>query len=65
MLTMNDLNFFNYISDDEKIRTAKDVLCFIYLLNKVHVLQHLKKYSSAEADLKTWCSDIKSKSVII
>lgn len=65
VLTMNDLNFFNYISDDEKIRTAKDVLCFIYLLNKVHVLQHLKKYSSAEADLKTWCSDIKSKSVII
>ena len=65
VLAMDDFDFFNYISDEEKLRTAKDVLCFIYLLNRVHVLQHLKKYSSAESDLDAWCCEIKSKSVAL
>ena len=65
VLAMDGFDFFNYISDEEKLRTAKDVLCFIYLLNRVHVLQHLKKYSSAESDLDAWCCEIKSKSVAL
>ncbi len=39
---MHDFNFFNLISDAEKRRTAKDILCFIYLLNKKHLLAHLE-----------------------
>lgn len=29
------LDFFTVISDEEKVRTAKDILCFIYLLNNL------------------------------
>lgn len=39
---MNDFNFFSLISKVEKQRTAKDILCFIYLLNERHLLEHLK-----------------------
>jgi len=59
--TMKDYNFFSLISEVEKRRTAKDILCFIYLLNKRHILEHLTKCSNAEADLQSWCQDIKTK----
>lgn len=45
---MKDMNFFTLISEREKKRTAKDILCFIYLLNKAHLLSHLKEISLQE-----------------
>lgn len=36
-------DFFDYISSDEKKRTAKEILCFLYLLDERHALEHLKK----------------------
>lgn len=64
--SMKDLNFFTLISDQEKKRTAKDILCFIYLLNKAHLLSHLKDADSdAEAKLDSWCEDILRRSVVI
>jgi hypothetical protein len=58
--SMDDLNFFSLISEDEKRRTAKDVLCFIYLLNKSHSLAHLRdiKDQDVENTLDTWCENI-------
>ena len=32
------LDFFTVISDEEKVRTAKDILCFIYLLNNINII---------------------------
>lgn len=59
---MDDFNFFSLISETEKKRTAKDILCFIYLLNKQHLLQHLQGYKSVEENLNSWCKDIKKRS---
>lgn len=62
---MNDLRFFSLISEAEKKRTAKDVLCFIYLLNSRHLLEHLKKCGNVESELKSWCQDIKARAAVI
>lgn len=62
---MSDFHFFSLISDTEKKRTAKDVLCFIYLLNKRHLLEHLKNCGNIDANITTWCQDIKARSAII
>lgn len=61
---MQDYDFFSLISESEKRRTAKEVICFIYLLNKLHVLQHLKEIKDAENTLDTWCNEIKSRAAM-
>lgn len=62
---MSDFHFFSLISDTEKKRTAKDILCFIYLLNKRHLLEHLKNCGNIDANITTWCQDIKARAAII
>lgn len=52
---MKDYRFFGFLSVVEKQRTAKDILCFMFLLNEIHVLAHLP---SAEPDIAAWCADI-------
>ncbi|MFM1539733.1 AAA family ATPase [Helcococcus ovis] len=51
------LDFFTVISDEEKVRTAKDILCFMYLLNNLHVIAHLGDVSE---ELNKWCDEIKN-----
>ena len=51
------LDFFTVISDDEKVRTAKDILCFMYLLNDMHVIAHL---GDIREELNKWCDEIKN-----
>lgn len=59
--------FENLYSFEEKQRIAKDVLCFLYLLNKEHVLAHMRNNGNeafnrqVEADLNAWCEEIKNK----
>ena len=60
---MKDYEFFSLISGAEKQRTAKEVLCFIYLLNKQHVLHHLHEIRNAESTLDTWCAEVKLRGV--
>lgn len=50
-----EISFFTFLSPNEKKRTAKDILCFMYRLNKAHILSHLP---DAEPNLKTWCTNI-------
>lgn len=50
------MSFFSHLSSGEKQRTAKDILCFIYCLNKAHILSHLP---DAEPDLMTWCASVR------
>ena len=59
--SMSDMNFFTVISDSEKKRTAKEILCFIYLLNEKHVLAHLDGCSNVQSNLSKWCNDVKIK----
>lgn len=62
---MSDFDFFSHISEYEKIQIAKDILCFIYLLNKRHLLQHLKTCKNVESNLQSWCNNIKNKTAPI
>lgn len=51
-----EVDFFQLITENEKRRTAKDILTFIYLLNKRHILAHLG--NDADSELQEWCNDI-------
>lgn len=53
-----ETGFFSLLSPEEKRRTAKDILCFIYQLNKTHLLSHLSELTGAESDILAWCSAI-------
>ncbi len=48
-------DFFEFISDDEKKRTAKDILCFMYILNHGHIEAYLPE---AVQDIKKWQDNI-------
>ena len=52
---MRDYGFTSFLSDEEKIRTARDILCLMYLLNEHHVQAHLP---SAQPDIVLWCAAI-------
>lgn len=51
----DSLDFYEFFSTDEKRETAKDILCFMYLLNKAHIKAYLPK---ADKHLQQWCADI-------
>ncbi len=57
--TLEDADFVAVLSPDEKKRTARDILCFMYLLNPVHVKAHLSDINDAECQIQGWCSNIK------
>lgn len=61
---LKDYEFFSLISEEEKKRTAKEVLCFIYLLNPRHVLQHLQEIRDSEVTLKSWCNEVKARAAM-
>lgn len=62
---LDDMNFFSVVSSNEKQRTARDILCFIYLLNNKHLIAHLKEYgNTAIVNLNQWCNDIKSRATV-
>nr|DAJ91366.1 MAG TPA: AAA domain protein [Caudoviricetes sp.] len=50
-----ETSFFTHLSATEKQRTAQNILCFIFLLNKAHILAHLP---DAEQDISTWCANL-------
>lgn len=52
----DSLDFYEFFSEDEKRATAKDVLCFIYLLNPPHIKAYLP---SADKNLQQWCAAIR------
>lgn len=58
--TIVDADFFSVLSSAEKQRTAKDIICFLYLLNPNHIKAHLNDIDDAVTNITTWCSDILS-----
>ena len=56
--SMRDYRFFEVISPDEKKKTARDILCFIYLLNQRHILEYLG--NDVNTKFSEWCNQIKS-----
>ena len=56
--SLTDPLFATNVSEAEKTRTAKDIICFMYLLNKPHVEAHLKDIPTAIPTIQSWCNDI-------
>lgn len=54
----DDTNFYKFVSDEEKNRTAKDILCFMYLLNPAHIQAYLQTISNSIETIKRWCNQI-------
>lgn len=52
----DDMNLYNLISTEEKRRTAQDILCFMYLLNKRHLVSHLGENGDINK-IKKWCNE--------
>ena len=51
-------NFYEFISEVEKQKTAKNVLCFMYLLNPHHMIAYLQEESNSITNIKLWLKDI-------
>lgn len=49
------LNFFSFISESETRRTAKEILCLMYLLNAPHLRAHLG--DKCCDDIEKWCEE--------
>lgn len=52
------IDFISVISETERRRTAKEILCFIYLLNRPHIMAHLG--NDACQTIASWCEEIRS-----
>ena len=52
----SNFNFFDFISSEEKKRTCKDILSFIYCLNPDHILAHLSQKAASE--IESWVDQI-------
>ena len=50
------VDFFSLISESEKRRTAKDILCFMKLLNPSHIIAYLGEEGGHTIDI--WCNEI-------
>lgn len=65
--SLYSVDFFDYTSKEEKQRTAKDIICFIYCLNKRHVLEHLhygkgnNEIGTIEVTIEKWIEELLSK----
>lgn len=53
----SDLNFYEFISEKEKRRTCKDILCFMYCLNPDHIGSHMP---DAVQEIQKWIEEIPS-----
>lgn len=62
---LEDLNFYEFITIEEKRRTARDILCFLYLVNKEHLIAHIGRGKKIETDLEQWCNEIKNRSCVL
>ena len=51
------MDFFAMISEPDRRRTAKEILCFMYLLNKPHMKAHLGIQKCGV--IETWCEEIR------
>lgn len=50
-------DFFAMISEPERRRTAKEILCFMYLLNQPHMRAHLGNDKCSH--IETWCENLR------
>ena len=54
-----DTDFCEMYSKEEKQRTARDILVFLYLISSVHVEAHLHDIKDSVTEIKKWSNEIK------
>lgn len=62
--TIADMDFLPSVDFNEMQRVAKDVLCFVYLLNKSHLLAHLATFENdgvVEKQLDDWVQELEQR----
>ena len=63
---MADMRFFSTISETEKRRTARDILCFVFLLSEGHLCAHLQEIDrDARSKLQEWCDDVRARATVV
>jgi len=59
--TMDDnINLFDFITEDEKQGIAKGIICMMYKLNRQHIIAHLSTVTSAVTNIERWLEEIPS-----
>lgn len=56
--SLTDATFASNVALEEKEHIAKDVLCFMALLNRNHVKAHLRDIPKAMTNIDSWCEQI-------
>lgn len=56
-LQFPNIDSFDLFSEDEQIRIAREILCFMYLIHKTHIELHLEEKKVAK--IKVWLEDIR------
>lgn len=51
-------NFYEFISEEEKQKTARNILCFIHLLNPYHLVAYLKDEKDAISNIQKWVAAV-------
>lgn len=55
----DDTDFCEMYSKEEKQKTARDILSFLYLINSTHVKAHLDDINGSTKQIQEWCDEIK------
>ncbi len=55
----SDTDFVEMLTIEEKAKTARDIISFIYLLNSTHILMHLQGLLNVKSTIEGWCEQIK------
>lgn len=56
---LESMDYLDLLDDEQRRRTAQEVICFLYLLNEQHVLAHLDGMKDVKKTIKQWCNQIK------
>lgn len=51
-------NFYKFISESEKKQTAKNIICFMFLLNSTHLIAYLQDEKDSINNIKLWVNNI-------
>lgn len=57
---LSSTDFIDYLTIEEKQRTAKDIILFLYCINSGHILVHLKDFNEVESVIESWLKEAKS-----
>lgn len=57
---ISDMEFCQMYTKEEKKKTARDILVFLFLINPLHIKAHLNEISTAINNIEKWKNDIQS-----